>query len=436
MSSRAHVLLSAAFACAFLVPFVCWAGAGGGPSPYVRDVFDDMSQTGSWWTVNGNVTEDDNGLAVSAASGASLISTVPVPDGSSQYEIDLQTGLSGADNPGGAYVLYLEATPNALLNLTGASSGSFYAFAIQTSTGQNGCQAQATLFKTVNGTVTQVAGTSFPCQSFYTAVTGTDGSLRLETAVNNTWYEPLVWSDTSGPLTGAAGVGAAGPGDGTSVHLRYVNLCPMDRVAPSVIPAGSVQTYVRPTEVDVRTAGSVDDSNGVGLYEYQWYRDGQFIGATFNPEYSDLTVAAGSTHTYGVNAIDFDGNASATTSFTVSTPAIAAVDPREIGVRSSGSYWGGMGEQIDVRSGNLNFSYPLLTPVSRGLSIALALTYNSQNWRLDNNGNAWNLGVDTGLGYGWQLEFGSITPYYSSTWDVAFYEFRDATGAVYRLDQN
>lgn len=34
------------------------------------------------------------------------------------------------------------------------------------------------------------------------------------------------------------------------------------------------------------------------------------------------------------------------------------------------------------------------------------------------------------------MQLGSITPYYSSTWNLAFYEFRDATGAVYRLDQN
>jgi hypothetical protein len=95
-----------------------------------------------------------------------------------------------------------------------------------------------------------------------------------------------------------------------------------------------------------------------------------------------------------------------------------------------------MGEQVDVRSGNLNYSYPLLTAVSRGLSVPLALTYNSQNWRLDQNGNNWNLGMDNGAGYGWQLQIGSITPYYSSPWDVAFYVFRDATGAEYRLDQD
>jgi RHS repeat-associated protein len=187
--------------------------------------------------------------------------------------------------------------------------------------------------------------------------------------------------------------------------------------------------------VDVRAPGT-SGPNGSGVYQYQWYRDGQLVTATFNPELSDATVSAGSTHTYGVNATDVYGNTSATTSFTITTPASANVDPIETGVRSTGSYWGGMGEQIDVRSGNLNYSYPVLTAVSRGFSVPLALTYNSQNWFQDTNGNSWNLGTDTGIGYGWQLQIGSVTPYYSSTWDIAFYEFRDASGAAYRLDQN
>ena len=84
----------------------------------------------------------------------------------------------------------------------------------------------------------------------------------------------------------------------------------------------------------------------------------------------------------------------------------------------------------------MNYSYPLLSIVSRTLSLPLGLSYNSQNWRQDPNGTVWNLGFDTGTGYGWQLQFGSVTPYYNSPWNVAFYVFRDATGATYRLDQN
>lgn len=38
---------------------------------------------------------------------------------------------------------------------------------------------------------------------------------------------------------------------------------------------------------------------------------------------------------------------------------VAQTDPRRIGVRPTGSYWGTSGEQIDLVSGNLNFWMPL-----------------------------------------------------------------------------
>ena len=64
------------------------------------------------------------------------------------------------------------------------------------------------------------------------------------------------------------------------------------------------------------------------------------------------------------------------------------------------------------------------------------LVYNSQNWRQDSGVN-WQLGADTGYGYGWKALIGSITPYYTSYWSgVDHYVFTDSTGAEYRLDQN
>jgi hypothetical protein len=344
------------------LPVVCQAQAW-----YAVVGFFDASQSATMWNINGNTQEGygptDYGLRVSDASGASLISTVAVPDGSNQYWVTIATNDS-LDGAGSTYLIYLEATPDSLLNLTGESSGSFYAFAMQKVANANGCQVQVTLYKTVSGTVSQVAGTSVPCQGDYTAAAAADGSLRLAISVNNESYEPIVWRDSSRPLTGAAGIGEAGPGDGSSAHMWEASLYAVSRMLPSTIAAATVQTYVAPTEVDIRTGGSSDPA-GEGI-EYQWYRDGEMIAATFNPEFSDITVAAGSTHVFGVNVTDMDGNTSAITSFTVPTPSAANIEAREIGIRSTGSYWGGMGEQIDMRSGNLNYSYPLLTAVSRG----------------------------------------------------------------------
>ena len=53
-----------------------------------------------------------------------------------------------------------------------------------------------------------------------------------------------------------------------------------------------------------------------------------------------------------------------------------------------------------MRSGNLNFTIPLLKVKGRGWNVPFNLSYNSQNWRHD-SGGTWNLGRDRGYGYGW-----------------------------------
>jgi hypothetical protein len=89
-----------------------------------------------------------------------------------------------------------------------------------------------------------------------------------------------------------------------------------------------------------------------------------------------------------------------------------------------------------MRSGNLNFTIPLIKAMSRGGGgTTFNLSYNSQNWRQDPGGE-WQLGRDIGYGYGWRLSAGSITPIYDSIWGLDHYEFTDSTGALCRLDQN
>ena len=70
-----------------------------------------------------------------------------------------------------------------------------------------------------------------------------------------------------------------------------------------------------------------------------------------------------------------------------------------------------------------------------GWSVPFNLTYNSQNWRED-MGGTWNLGMDVGYGYGWKLMAGSLTAFYADWLAVDHYQFVDASGAEYRLDQN
>jgi hypothetical protein len=51
---------------------------------------------------------------------------------------------------------------------------------------------------------------------------------------------------------------------------------------------------------------------------------------------------------------------------------------------------------------------------------------------------AFNLGEDIGCGYGWKLQFGSLTPYWASGYygGIDQYLFVDSTGAEYHLNQN
>ena len=102
---------------------------------------------------------------------------------------------------------------------------------------------------------------------------------------------------------------------------------------------------------------------------------------------------------------------------------------RRIGVRPTGSYWGASGEQIDVESGNLNFSVPLLKAQSRGgWGVSFGLSYNSQMWRRDAAGHVWKLGGDVGYGLGWKLQAGSVRPVWNDTGSVSHYVFGDSTG--------
>ncbi|MCI0623444.1 MAG: hypothetical protein L0387_17590 [Acidobacteria bacterium] len=128
-------------------------------------------------------------------------------------------------------------------------------------------------------------------------------------------------------------------------------------------------------------------------------------------------------------------NESVPTTVTVTTPPSGAVDPRRVGVRPTGAYWGALGEQIDLLSGNLNFSVPMLQARSRGFAVPFRLSYNSQLWKLD-SGAHWQLGTDVGFGYGWKLLAGSLRAYHKNWVEIHHWTFTDATGAEYRLDVN
>ena len=103
--------------------------------------------------------------------------------------------------------------------------------------------------------------------------------------------------------------------------------------------------------------------------------------------------------------------------------------PGRVGVRSTGAYWGAGGEQIDMLSGNLNFTLPLLKAQGRGgWGATLALHYNSQVWRREASGATFKLAKDVGYGFGWRLMAGSLAPFWSDTWTLLHYVYTDSSG--------
>jgi hypothetical protein len=204
---------------------------------------------------------------------------------------------------------------------------------------------------------------------------------------------------------GQPGVGAFGTPAGNSISS--VALGPHDGTAPAVVDRNTLAVTAFPTSVEMQWQPPSDGASGVGLWRYLLYRNGTFLGLTQDPEYVDHGAAASQTYIYTILAQDQHANYSQL-DFNVATPPAGSIDPRRTGVRPNGSYWGAGGEQIDMLSGNLNFTLPLLQAKGRGgLSATLALNYNSQVWRQDAAGT-WRFGKDLGYGFGWRLMLGCI----------------------------
>ena len=420
MRTRLLLLLLASAACSF--------------GQYSYDYTGIPAWTGSW-TANGAVDYDySSGIDFGADSGSFIYAT--------GVSTESSTGVVTAGNSNdyevsvtfccylyyGNLVEYLRASSDALQTSYG-SAGSFISVAVN----QYG---SLVVSQCVSGTVTTLGSTTLPWIApgnnvLRSVIFGT----TLQVFLNN----QLVYTNTSlAATTGQPGVGGYGGPSGSAYDILSVSIGHHDVIAPNAPSSTGFRSSILPTSVSLAWQGVADDSIGIGFYRYNVSRNGTpltyIVGA---PLLTDSTVSPSTSYTYAVSAMDFHGNVSATTTISVTTPAASAVDPRRTGLYTTGSYWGGGGEQIDTLSGNLNFSIPLVKPMGRtGWTVPIGLSYNSQNWRSDGGYN-WSLGVDNGYGYGWSLQIGSITPYFAG-WasGVDHYVYTDRSGAQYRLDQN
>lgn len=420
------------------------------------------------WSTAGAVSPGSAGLAAPDPAGGSLISRVPIPDGSAETEIRATLRLAAS---GGTYTLFLQATPDS--RTAGNGAGAHLAFEMQNPQfDANGyCAANFLVFQRVGGQTTLLTAFPHACRDGMTLRMAVHGGVILLWPDQGTPVELTV----TGVAAGQPGIGAYATPAGNAIS--QVQLGSIDRTAPASIDTQKIGVSAFRTRVDVQWPAVSDDPAGAGLADYWILRDGQYFMRTTSTMFQDMTVKPGETHGYTIAAVDQHYNFSTPVSFTVTTPAPQAggtqqpatpfpqptprttrrprggerleatagtppadsgngMDPRRTGVRALGSYWGAAGEQIDTVSGNLNFSLPVIHAQARGgWSVTFRLSYNSQMWRQDSAGT-WFFGQDVGYGLGWILQAGSIMPVWTNTNQIDHYLYIDSTGAEYSLSVN
>jgi len=410
VKARLFVLALAGASCAFAQYGYDWSSS---PLPDYPDP--------AHWTTNCcydgfEITNNQGGNIGFGLFGSGSFYYVPTVSGVNPNDYEVSSVIYQAPPTGGAYTHYLRGG-SVTVSITGQQ------VAIQ----EGGSQLAATTL-----------GGNLYLSTMRSVIWGTN----LWVFINN----HLVLSTSQLTLTyGQPGIGGAGNDlYQQDVGFTNIQIGHHDTVAPYAVVQTGIRPSILPNSVSLQWQGVSDDPSGVGVYGYTVSRSdisnpniNNPMGFSLGAEFEDFSVSPSTTYTYSISAVDYHGNTSTATTFTVTTPPAGAVDPRRVGDYVTGSYWGGGGEQIDTLSGNLNYSQPLVSPMGRpGWTVPLGLTYNSQNWRQD-NGTNWQLGTDVGYGFGWKMQIGSITPYYAGYGNgIHHYVFTDGTGAEYRLDQN
>ncbi len=389
---------------------------------------------GGNWSATGTNSVSTNFYTSSASNGGSLLFGPGLPSPSNSYEVRTTLTLTAS---GGHYITYLRASSGSLL---GTGVGTFYAVEVANPTFSGGsCSATLNIYKRTGSASNPVSSGGISCSNGMVIRAVVVNFNVVAVYINNVFWTSWGWGDNSPITAGEPGVGVSGAPSSNAIST--IDIGHQDTVAPNPLNSSAIGTSSFPTHVDIQFPGDVDDPVGTGIAYYQFFRctgtncGVSWLAMTTEPEFVDTTVQPNTTYTYEVQANDFHYN-SATIYITVTTPPSGAIDSRQIGVRPLGTYWGGAGEQIDMRSANLNYTVPLIKAMARGgWSVGFSLSYNSENWRQD-PGGTWNLGRDIGYGYGWKMQAGSLTPVYSGYLTFDHYLFIDSTGAEYRLNVN
>ena len=410
--------------------------------------FGSLSSTPVWY-LNGSTSpvQYANGVLSSSGSAPNNPGGSLIYKGQSlgdTYALRATYRITQADPVGAPnynyHVLYVRASVDAKIGPQDA--GSFYALTMTNIVFANGVCANATLtlYRRFQNGYYQVSQVPTACSDQMQIVMVTKPGYLLVNYPSG-YFESY---SSDGPTSGQPGVGAtfaSGPNG-----LSKVELFTADSTAPNAISSAQIMAW--PNRVEMQWSATTDDTNGAGLWRYQILRrdpatnlysfltNGPLDTTSFVDEGVSSPASGTQSYDYFVRAIDLFQNIGPTSVLSVTMPSPSAVDPRRIGVRPTGAYWGALGEQIDLLSGNVNYTVPLVQGVGRnGLQVPISLSYNSQIWQYA-SANTFLHGQHIGVGLGWRLQVGSVRPVYSAAGTLHHYVLADSTGAEYRLDQN
>lgn len=285
-------------------------------SPYQYYLADNFAVlNGSYWTAVGSLAPTHAGLTAPEANGGSVVSRVPMPDGSSDGEARMTLAL---DASGGAYTLFLQASPDAHSGPAGA--GTYLAFEMQNPAVSGAqCAANFVVLQSLAGSTSLLASFPHSCRN----------GMTMRMAVRDGIL--LLWPDQETPLEFALGgagrsvTGAAQPGVGARATppgnaIAAVQIGGADRVPPAAVDKQSIAVSAFRRRVDVQWKAATDNPGGSGIAGYWIYRDGNYLMRTTNTSFSDETVSPGDNHTYTIYAVDQHYNFSAASSVTATMP--------------------------------------------------------------------------------------------------------------------
>ncbi len=398
------------------------------------------------WYVNGSVSGSGTSLITSSSTdGASLIYRYSVATGG-QHESRAKLALSGGGATTGSVILYLTATNDARYKTSSSTEGKGYAIVADLSHSGGNYHATVSIMKMIWGyswslTIGSQSATLTPTSTIKAVRTNAGGVWKIHVYVDDVY---LMSATDSEWTAGKPGVGIKGANSGTQMDVAA--LATIETGAPDYGSLnGSLTTVAAPNQVTLQWLPVTDTAGGSsygpsGIAYYQVYR-GSTLKTTIlaqpgSMSYTDNGLTPNTTYNYKVRAYDRHGNMTEVprdvTTPSPSSPALSNL-PRRIGLPPNVSTWGSAPESLDLLSGNLNLTLPVLSAAGRnGHGASLVLSYNSQNW-MDSGGTPLHYGKNLGFGYGWKMQFGSVRPVLDGP-TLLYYVYEDGTGAEYFLD--